>query len=164
MMRKMILGLDLGGPVLHSPAGSSAKDYAAAVATPGALDSIRRLTTTFDLTIHLVSQCPPPIENIKRAWLGRKKFFEATGLHQTSLHFCRKPEEKALIARALNMTDFVDDRAEVLDFMLDSVQHTYLFAPNSDEVRRYPRVQRQAHAVANWADLLTLLEKRVKST
>ncbi|MFZ2804689.1 MAG: hypothetical protein WA001_05745 [Patescibacteria group bacterium] len=160
-MQTMVLGVDLGGPVLKRPPGSSPKDYASAETTPEAFESLRLLHVGLRLPVRLLSQCDEHIERIKRMWLIRAKFYPQTGLKPDCLTFCRRPEEKAILCQKFRVTDAIDDNPEVLDFMVGVVPRVYAFAPDPEQLKRFPRVEKQARIVHGWKELVPLLQARI---
>lgn len=85
-----------------------------APAIPHAFESVARLVRLFEGRAWLVSKCGAKIEARSRRWLELHKFYESTGLRREKLRFCRSRPEKALIARELGLTHFVDDRRDVI--------------------------------------------------
>jgi hypothetical protein len=140
-------------------AGSSPEEYARARPTPGAFDTLADVSPRlFEGRVHLISQCTPEIEAVKREWLIRQEFHEQARIPPEALHFCRKPEDKARICLDLGVTDFVDDRAKILSYAISCVNHLYLFNPNEDELREYNFILLKAYCVQNWTDLRAMLE------
>lgn len=85
-----------------------------APAIPHAFATVARLVQLFSGRAWLVSKCGAKIEQRSRRWLELHGFYEATGLDRSKLRFCRTRPEKALIARELGLTCFVDDRRDVI--------------------------------------------------
>jgi hypothetical protein len=66
-----------------------------------------------------------------------------------NLRFCRERPEKAEHARALGLTRFIDDRADVLQALRGVVDRRYLFGPQPR-----PQVEPGVIPVADWAAVL----------
>lgn len=102
------------------------------VATPevaGALDGLARLVDRFDGRVWLVSKCGPRIQERTLRWLSGNDVYALTGLDPEQVRFCRARPDKAVHARRLRLTHFVDDRPDVHTALADLVPHRYLFGP-----------------------------------
>jgi len=131
------LGVDIGRVIIAAGGGRGDTsfldgDLAAALATPpspGALRSLRALVAAFEGRVWLVSKAGPRVQDRTRRWLDHHRFWEETGVAAGHLRFCRGRADKAEIARALGLTHFIDDRADVLGHMVGLVAHRLLFGP-----------------------------------
>jgi len=81
-----------------------------------------------------VSKCGERVEGLSRAWLAHHRFAERTGIPVDHVRFCRERADKAIHCRELGITDFVDDRPDVLGYLDGIVERRYLFGPQSDPV------------------------------
>ena len=137
------LGIDIGR-VIISPVDESGADTqflngseAEAMATPaspGALAAIADLWTLFQGRVWIVSKCGPRVQARSRRWLVHHGFHTQTGVPQEHLRFCRERRDKAIHARQLGLTHFVDDRADVLRHLEGLVEHRFLFGPQRKAV------------------------------
>ena len=118
--RMETIGIDIGRVLIAGDGPDTSflgHDEARAMrapAIPHAFESVARLVQLFEGRAWLVSKCGANIEARSRRWLELHKFYDATGLDRSKLRFCRKRPEKALIARELGLTVFVDDRFDVI--------------------------------------------------
>jgi len=83
----------------------------------------------FRRSVWLVSKCGPAVEARTREWLAAADFRRRTGIERDHLCFTRTRQEKAVIARQLGLTHFVDDRRDVLGHLVPAVPHRFLFNP-----------------------------------
>ncbi|MEZ4219975.1 MAG: hypothetical protein R3B13_03530 [Polyangiaceae bacterium] len=132
------LGIDIGR-VIISPVdehggdtqflSGSEDDAMRTPQMPGAFAAIGRLRDPFAGRVWIVSKCGPKIEARSRRWLALQGFHQLTGIPPEHLRFCRERRDKAIHARRLALTHFVDDRADVLAHLDGIVRHRFLFGP-----------------------------------
>lgn len=135
------IGVDLGNVIIdgltndntdtafHSPR------YMETTAVKGAFDGVKTLVEWFGPdNVYIISRCGLEIKSRSRRWLAGNKFYEKTGFREGYAHFCLERADKAPIAADLRLTHFVDDKAEVLQYMM-TVRNRYLFGPQSDTKR-----------------------------
>lgn len=129
------LGIDIGRVIIEGdrPGGDTSfigggmEDVFATPPTEHAFETVRRLVSRLDGRVWLVSKCGARVEAKTRAWLAHYRFFEQTGLPESHLRFCRERPQKRDHAIALQLTHFVDDRADVLAHLEGVVPHRILF-------------------------------------
>ena len=147
------LGIDIGrviiAPVDESGAdtrfiGGTEKEALDTPASPGAFDAIAALAAAFEGRVWIVSKCGPKVQERSRRWLAHRRFHELTGIPREHLRFCRQRRDKALHARQLRLTHFIDDRVDVLRHLEPIVTHRFLFGPQKREVPPW------ASAVLDW--------------
>jgi hypothetical protein len=150
------LGIDIGrviiagdGPDTHFLDGDETQAMAAP-AVDGALPAIAELVRRFEGRVWPVSKCGPRVEGRRRRWLDAHGFYAATGVDRERLRFCRQRPDKAVHARALELSHFIDDRADVLAHLDGVVAHRFLFGPQ----RQPPAPRSTATPVLTWAALL----------
>lgn len=100
----------------------------------------------------IVSRVNPDQEIRSRKWLEDRSFFQLTGISKLNLYYCRERFEKALIAEDLNLTHFIDDRAEVLSKMPDFMEKLLYFPPPL-EVYNYFNFLSNTRIVENWLEI-----------
>src|SRR5262245_59446882 len=131
------LGIDIGR-VLMCPADADGRpdtsfleaDDGTAVEVPPApamFDIVPALVRLFGGQVWLVSKAGSRIERLTRLWLAHHRFFERTGMRSDNVRFCRRREEKREHAIALGLTDFIDDRVDVLEHLRGVVPRLLLF-------------------------------------
>jgi hypothetical protein len=94
--------------------------------------------------------------------LANHRFFKETGIDSSHLRFCRQRSEKADRCAELDVTHFVDDRVDVLGYLVGTVAHLFLFGSRSG---RQPEVvgaglPETAIAVRDWREA----ERRIRET
>jgi len=151
------LGVDIGRVIIDGSSHPSGDDTSFisgtdsdALATPamsGAFQALRRLNAVFDGRVWLVSKCHARVQGRSERWLAHHRFFEATGIDPGNLRFCRERPDKAVHCAQLDITHFIDDRADVLEHLRGIVGHLFLFGPQR---RRHPDLG--ATATLTWAD------------
>jgi hypothetical protein len=136
------LGIDIGRVIIDGTSHPTGDDTAFfkggidnALRTPamtGSFESIERLSKLFDGQVWLVSKCGERVQARTRAWLEHHRFFERTVIDPDHIRFCRQRPEKAIHCVELELTHFVDDRADVLEALEEIVPHRYLFGPQTE--------------------------------
>ncbi len=101
---------------------------------PGALDGLAWLVDRFERQVWLVSKCGPRIQERTLRWLSGNDVYARTGLDPDQVRFCRARPDKAVHARQLRLTHFVDDRPDVHTALAGTVAHRYLFGPQRGPV------------------------------
>lgn len=131
------LGVDVGRVIIAGDGpdtsflGVSDDDAMRAPAMEGAFESLARLVALYEGRVWLVSKCGERVQQRTRRWLAHHGFFEATGLRQDRVRFCRERREKAPICAELRVTCFVDDREDVLAAMAGVVPTRILFGAHA---------------------------------
>jgi hypothetical protein len=136
------LGVDIGRVIIEGGdrpfgGGEDTAFAGAALATPavpGVFDALPRLVERFEGRVWLVSKCGERVEGLTRAWMDHHRFAERTGIPADHVRFCRQRADKAIHCRELGITDFVDDRADVLGHLRGTVDRRYLFGPQADPI------------------------------
>lgn len=100
----------------------------------GVFETLPRLVEWFAGRAWLVSKCAERTERRTLAWLDHHDFYDRTGIPADHVRFCRTRPGKAIHCRELTITDFVDDRLEVMDALRGVVARRYLFGPQIDPV------------------------------
>ena len=158
------LGVDIGRVIIHGDGpdtsfiGGSEEQAMRAPPMDGAFAALARLCTTFERRVWLVSKCGERIAQRSRRWLAQRGFFQATGIPEDNLVFCRERTMKAPICRDLAIGWFVDDRVDVLVPMDGMVRHRFLFGSATSNVPGIVPVptwvDAEAAILATVADLL----------
>lgn len=158
-----IIGIDVGGVIMDRANDDTdtsffSDNFLKTTSMPYTVETVKRLIDLkFGERAYIVSKCGKNIQDKTMRWLEHHRFYERTGLRPEHVHFCRKREGKAGICKELGITHFIDDRLEVLGYLIPYVEHLYLFHPGEDEVNKFrhhlPRVQR----VENWREVEGLI-------
>lgn len=158
------LGIDIGKVIIDGARNDGtdtaffSDNFLRTSALPGAFEAIGNLVSRFGSEhVYLVSKCGVPIQEKSLAWLTHHKFFEQTGMQPNNYRFCRRRAEKAGICRALGITHFIDDRAEILVSMQGIVTHRYVFNPTDRELQRYGQYMNGEQIVRSWTELKPLV-------
>ncbi len=165
-MGKRILGVDIGGVIIdrvndNTDTSFFRDKYLETTAVPGAFDSLARLANnSFKDSIYLISKCGLDIQRKTRAWLEHHRFYEITGIKRENLRFCSKRNEKADICKELGVTHFVDDRLEVLSYLIGEVEWLYLFR-QSDRGRDWDKYLSYVKPLEEWSALTDTIERDV---
>ena len=155
-IREPRIGVDIGRVIINGDGPDTAffgHDQEQALRTPavpGAFDAVAELVRRFEGRVYLVSKCGPKIQARSLAWLDHHKFWTATCVNRAHVRFCRERRDKALHARQLALTHFVDDRFDVLTHLVGLVDRMYLFGPQRRRSEQLPSML----ATPRWSDVL----------
>ena len=116
------------------------------------------LVGRFDGRVWLVSKCGERVQQRTLAWLDHHHFYDRTGIPRDHVRFCRARPEKADHCAELAITDFIDDRVDVMAALRSVVDRRYLFGPQRKpvpaDVIATPTWSAVAEAVRTAASLL----------
>lgn len=143
MNQPRVLGVDIGGVVIarsstreHEDTSFFGHRYLETPEVPGALATLASLTGSGRFAfVHFVSKAGEAVARKTREWLAHHDAHAVTGIQPTRLHFCRARHEKRDICTSLGVTDFIDDRIDILQNLDGAVARRYLFAPIGDRHR-----------------------------
>jgi hypothetical protein len=158
------LGVDFGNVIIdHLGFGTTTEffdsgDYNSIPPVPGAIEALSRLNQgRFRESIFVVYNATNVADQKIAGWLKFHNFCEKTGITKERVQRTTNGRDKSGICRKYNASCFVDDRLEVLGYLLGKVKLLYLFRPQSQEVEQHrlylPYVQR----ASTWEELITLL-------
>lgn len=162
--RQPRIGVDIGRVIINGDGadtnffGHDPVEALRTPAVPGAFAAVGSLVEQFDGRVWLISKCGPKIQARSMAWLDHHGFWAQTGLARDQVRFCRERRDKAVHARKLALTHFVDDRYDVLTHLVGLVDRLYLFGP---QPRRAPSDRGLAGLIRAlaWPDVLTDLTR-----
>lgn len=122
-MYKKRIGIDIMGVILPKAIETgTVEDFLACSALPNAIDSIKKLVKLYKPeNIFIISKCPEFAEKVIARWFDEHDFFAETNFRRSNIYFCREQDDKAPIAEKLQLTYFIDDKTNVLDFMKNIV-------------------------------------------
>lgn len=151
----MKLGLDIGGVIVEElkeriDPNDWNKVFLQVPFLAGVFEALASLKKCFGREIFIVSKISENLEPLSREYLRYHRFFEQAGISPDHLYYCRTREEKAPICRGLGITDFVDNRLEVLGQMAGGVPRRYLFCPDAGECARFPEFLTSVSIVTSW--------------
>lgn len=137
------MGVDIGRVIICGVSDSSGEDTSffqggidETLRTPaveGAFETLPILVERFGGRVWLVSKCGERTQQRTLAWLDYHDFYRLTGIPADNVRFCRARQDKAIHCRELAITDFIDDRLDVLEALRGVVARCYLFG-----VQRHP--------------------------
>lgn len=161
MSETSIIGVDIGGVIIsrgsdHDDTSFFGDNYLRTPAVDAAIGTLRKLSDA-GFVIHLVSKCGKRTEAKTLEWLRHHDFYRRARVEEANVHFCRKREEKAAICQTIGAQLFVDDRLEVLSYLVPFVPHLYLINADPDEVQEFVQFLPKVHRVHSWRDVLKLV-------
>ena len=165
-MKKEALGVDIGNVIIDHRQILDVNDesiwnerHSTIPAATDVFDCLKKLNEgRFKGNIFLVSKLKVEHDNRTLAWLKDNKFFEKTGIKPENLFFCRERSDKERICRENGITHFIDDRLEVLSYMVDVIPNLYLFSPDSEEVDEFKQFLPKVTKVESWLEVFGLIK------
>lgn len=166
-MKKPILGVDIGNVIIdHRGIMDTADEswwkekYSTIPPAEDVFDCLRDLNKNkFKDGIFLVSKLKEEHDSRTLAWLKDNKFFEKTGISPEHLFFCRERSDKVKICKKNNITHFIDDRLEILGYMVNQIPNLYLFDPDPEEVEEFKQFLPKVVPVRSWRDFMGKIMK-----
>jgi hypothetical protein len=120
----------------------------------GSFEALKILNDHFKGEAYLISKCSEWAEAQILTWLHAHDFFGKTGIDPKRVHFVRERNEKDGICRKLGITHFIDDRLEILGYMVESTPSLYLFMPDKKEVEEFKEFLTQVTVVDGWSQVI----------
>lgn len=114
-------------------------------------------------TTYLVSKCGEEVQRKTLLWLAHHKFYDRTGGLPERVRFCRTRPEKGAICDELEVAHFVDDRLEVLLYLVN-VPNLYLFHGQPKEMRKFADILCKVHQTGSWSELSDLLGSSIATS
>lgn len=148
---RVIIGPSIGGVADTSFLGSRLEDALNTPPAPDSFDVVRDLVARSSGSAWLVSKCGASVQRKTVAWLRHHAFFEHTGVPSDHVRFCLERSEKAIHARELGLTVFIDDRLDVLQHLRGIVPRLVWFGEDAVEAPGWVVPARE------WAAVRTLL-------
>ncbi len=159
---KKALGIDVGNVIINNRFNDlkslDAAGYQALPMQEGAFAGLKILNDYFKGEVYLISKCTEWAGEQSLAWFKNHNFYEATGIKPEKIYLVRERKDKDGVCQKLGITHFIDDRLEVLSYMIESVPNLYLFEPYQEEVEKYKEFLPKVTLVLGWEDMI----KKVK--
>lgn len=158
-MGERILGVDIGGVIIDrvrndgTDTAFKGERYLETTAVPDVFSSLSKLNGRFDGIVYVVSKCGLETELKTRNWLEYNGFYDLTKISPANVHYCRTRQEKAPICKWLEITHFIDDRLEVLNY-LETVPNKYLFGPQKQKDLEQAKNLQSIILVDSWKEAL----------
>jgi len=165
MYNKQTLGVDIGNVIINHRLMKTDDEtfyedhYSSIPSTEGAFEALFKLNTHFKGEVYLISKCTEWAEEKILAWLSDNHFYAKTGIKPENVHFVRKREEKDILCRKLEITHFIDDRLEVLSYMVESTPNLFLFQPDEADLRKFEQFLLSVTMVNGWNEVLSNILK-----
>jgi len=163
-MNKEVLGVDIGNVIIdHRLIDRNDEDflenrYSEIPAMEGVFDCLRKLNDSkFHGDIFLVSKGTTWAQEKVLVWFLDHDFYNKTGINLKNVFFCQDRAEKEKICRDNNVTHFVDDRLEVLGYMVGVVPNLFLLKPDLGEVEKYKEFLSKVVKVEGWNEIVDKL-------
>lgn len=149
-MRK--LGIDFGNTIITTGDGTLwGTEHLKCPPNEGVISSLRKLVPAFgDENVFVVSRVESERTKSKTLeWLATHAF-QQTGLLLRNIKFCWERSEKGPIVSELGITDFIDDRPEVMANLPETCKYRYLYRPINGDLEQWDH---KAVVYDNWYDI-----------
>ena len=101
---------------------------------PGMINVVHGIVNYFGPhNVFVVSKADDVLKEGSRVWFGRNNFFEKTHLPVENVIYCKARKDKAVVCQEKGITQFIDDRREVLHYIYESLPSVKLILFNPDE-------------------------------
>ncbi|MBY0548852.1 MAG: hypothetical protein K2W95_16390 [Candidatus Obscuribacterales bacterium] len=162
-----VLGVDIGGVIISRSNDKSdtsffGGNFLNSKAVEFAFEAIASAVDA-GYTTCLVSKCGEEVQRKTLLWLAHHEFYDRTGVLPEQVRFCRTRPEKAQICDELEVTHFVDDRLEVLSYLVN-VPNLYLFDGQPKEMSKFAAMLPNVHQTRSWAELSDLLGRSITTS
>ncbi len=154
------LGVDIGNVIINhrlsDPNDKTLHEecYSTIPATDSVYEAMKKLNVFFAGKVYLISKCTPWAQEKILAWLSDNDFYGKTGLDPKNVRFVRERHEKDAVCQELGITHFIDDRLEVLGYMIDSTPNLFLFQPDKAEVEEFKQFLPKVTVVKDWQQVI----------
>ena len=169
MQRSIILGIDVGGPIIARDdeetdrlwqSEYASMDFLKVPPTEGAFEAIARLVKYLGETnVFLVSKSGALNQRKMHRWLADHDFYPQTGVSRFNTVVCTERESKSGMCQSLRITDMIDDRLEVLG-KLPTVPRKYLFRGRTLDLEMFRPALQQVMQAEDWDRLYSLVHAR----
>ncbi len=138
------IGIDIVGVIMkRSPLSDLIRIYKGDIPLPlsGEISEIHGIVKAMNGIVHrfrqenvfIVSSADDPLKKTILYWLKKKNILNRTGVSFGNLIFCKERREKAIVCAQKGITQFIDDRREVLHHIYESDPSIKLILFNPDE-------------------------------
>lgn len=142
-----VLGIDCEGVIFYLLGGQ----------VPGALTNLQKIVRSGHFKeIYIISRANILNRVYFRLRLSLSGFWETTGIPASHVVFCWRNKDKAAICRKLKVTDFVDNRLDVLRH-LESVPRRFALAPEKNEMQKFHPLLPFIQIAESWEKLTSVL-------
>lgn len=155
------LGIDVGNVIINHRAVDSEdktlyeEHYSTIQAEEGVFKAIKKLNDEkFNGNIFLISKGTPWAQEKIQSWLKNNDFYVKTGVKSENVLFCTERHEKNNICKDKGITHFIDDRLEVLGYMIGTVPNLFLYRPDQEEITANKEFLPKVTTVKNWTEVL----------
>lgn len=151
------IGIDVGGVIIDrvndgTDTSFFSDNYLATTAIPGAFPGIAQLVRHFGAAqVFIVSTAGQTVADKTRHWLNHHDFYARTEMLPENVHFCRTRRDKLPRCQQLGITDMIDDRLEVLRYLVGQVPNLVLFQGHDHDAATAD-CPPYIHRVQSWAE------------
>ena len=165
MNTKKVLGVDIGNVIinnrLNDPEVVKVDEavYAAFPPSEGVFDALKTLTEYFNGEVYLISKCTEWAQVQILVWLKVHDFYVRTNIKPENVNFVRQRNEKDAVCVRLGVTHFIDDRLEVLSYMIESTPNLILFQPDQEEIAEFKKFLPNVTVANDWPEVVSKIVK-----
>ncbi len=155
-----VLGVDIGNVIINNRIanwqnGFREGGYSAIPSVEHAFESLRRLSNErFGDRIVVISKCSLESQPKVLTWLIDNDFYNKTGISPDRIFFCLERFEKEKLCKDHSVTHFIDDRLEVLGYLINTVPHLYALNPDKEELETFKEFLPKVTVMGDWDKIL----------
>ncbi|MDR3548567.1 MAG: hypothetical protein P4M11_09955 [Candidatus Pacebacteria bacterium] len=158
------LGVDLGNVIIdHLGFGTTTEyfahgNYNAIPPVPGVFNALKQLSQRrFSGRIFVVYNANDVADQKILSWLKFNNFFGRTGISPDRVKRSPQGRDKSAICELYEATHFVDDRLEVLGYLVGKIKNLYLLRPQIEEVNMFKHFITAVTPIKSWDEALKIL-------
>ena len=154
------LGVDLGNVIIdHVGFGTTPEfvrdgDYTSIPPVTGVLEALEHLQKRFNGNVFVVYNATDVADQKIFSWLDFHDFFRKTSIPPNRVRRTNRGRDKSQICEEYGATHFVDDRLEVLGYLIGKLPQLFLFRPQQNEVAQYSHFKPHVREVMSWEEIV----------
>jgi len=157
---KFKIGIDINGVLANNKLPYfKTQNYSIFSVMENAINVVKNLVKKYGAENIYIISCVQShqLSFITGIWMETHNFLHKTNISLDNVIICTRMKDKSRIAEKLNLTHFIDDRPEVLNYF--SKETTILvYQPKKSQIKKYPDIASRAIIVNSWNEIADYLK------
>lgn len=152
---KVKIGIDINGVLSDNKVPDyQTRDYSIFSVMKDAVKIVRKMVDAYGAdNIYIISRVRThQLSMVTGVWLEYHGILKKTGIPLENVFICYKLKDKAELAAKLELTHFIDDRLEVLDYFSKKI-NLIAFQPTKYAIKKYPDTAARSVVVNSWSEV-----------
>lgn len=152
---KTKIGLDLNGVLANNKTSYiKTRNYSIFSVMEDAVNVVKTIIKRYGKeNVYIISRVQShQLSFITGIWMETHNFLQKTNMSLDNVKICTRLKNKSRIAEELNITHFIDDRPEVLNYFSKNII-LIAYRPKKSELKKYPDVASRAIIVNSWKEI-----------